>query len=572
MNKIMEIAELSDEVFDLELSIELSMENLENLEKNKFTRVNFHDDQWNLYDEERDQMSYLRFSRVKEELSGYSLKEVERFILVMKCWAASLLVKYQYRTASRNFSYVLDEFIKTKAFRIVYIEDFIERILEKGGHVKSCIAAAIFNFYNYYDHFEGKEEYLRFLSTIPSVQSNTRTIPTVKDCLKFVWILNDFYAKSNSDDWRYLYFFPIRIWWHLTSIIPIRIGEFLLLRRDCIYTKNDRYYLKLPRIKQKGQKGKRIIDELEISVGVYLMFKEYMELTEDYGYSKTLLSYRTYKGILNKPIKCRNSNILRDAIFKKILYDFYDMVIAAPPYNFTVRSIGEDSEKEIRKDRSNGIRFDFERRLRPNDTRHIAFLSLMVQGFHPIEIARLGGHDTIYSQRHYQQHDFFLTDSGISKLIKMFSLAGHSLNNSVISTERSNKTINIGKLFREKFIFSPAKTLRQEWDKLEIGYCTAQIKNCKTQCFRCFEYWRIEYDEFLEKREKIEKWIEESREEALALYKTLFNLHYKLISKSYKKINPNLTSELAINSKKLREVLESIDKFNEVYEGWLYNE
>ncbi|EJQ61847.1 hypothetical protein [Bacillus mycoides] len=568
MDQIIEIAELSDEVFELELSIELSIENLESLEKNNFTKVNFYDNVWDLYDEERDEISYLRFSRVKEELSGYSLKEVERFILVMKCWAASLLVKYQYRTVRINFGYVLDELIKTEAFKMVYLEDFIERILSKGDRVKSCIAAAIFNFYNYYDYFEGKEEYLRFLATIPSVKAKTRTIPTVRDCLKFAWVLNDFFTKLNSDDWRYLYFYPIRIWWHLTSMIPIRIGEFILLKRNCVYMEGNRYYLRLPRIKHKGQKGEQIIDELEISVSVYLMIKEYIGLTDDYGYSETLLSYRAHKRISNEPKLARNSNIFKINIFYKILNDFYDKVITVSPYNFTVRSIGEDSEKKIRQSRNNGINFDFERRLRPNDTRHIAFLSLMIQGFHPIEIARLGGHNTIYSQRHYQQHEFFLTDSGISRLIKMFSLARQPLKNAMYSTKESYNTINIGKLFREKFIFSPAKTSKQEWDKLEIGYCTATIKDCKTQCFRCFEYWRIEYGEFLEKREKIERWMEESQEEVLALYKTLYNLHYKLVGSTYKKINPNLTSELAINSRKLRDLLQSIDKFNENYESW----
>ncbi len=33
-----------------------------------------------------------------------------------------------------------------------------------------------------------------------------------------------------------------------------------------------------------------------------------------------------------------------------------------------------------------------EYQLRPNDSRHIAFISLMMQGYSPIEIARLGGH------------------------------------------------------------------------------------------------------------------------------------------------------------------------------------
>ncbi|MCT4574449.1 integrase, partial [Bacillus thuringiensis] len=63
----------------------------------------------------------------------------------------------------------------------------------------------------------------------------------MKDCLKFAWILNDFFTRTDHKDWKYIYFYPIRIWWHLTTIIPIRIGEFLLLKRECIRAEGDKY-------------------------------------------------------------------------------------------------------------------------------------------------------------------------------------------------------------------------------------------------------------------------------------------------------------------------------------------
>ncbi|MCE0554165.1 hypothetical protein LQK80_18990 [Bacillus thuringiensis] len=196
MSEIIEIEELSDEAFELELSMELSIENLETIEKNKFTEINFYENVWKLYDEERDNMFYLRFSRLIEELSGCSVSEVEKLTIVMKCWAANLLVKYQFSTVSAIFKYVLDEVIKTNIFRIALLEDFTQRILSKGETVRATIASAIFNFYNYYDNFEGKEGYLNFLSTIPSVKPRTRVIPTVKDFLKFAWVLNDFYKNK----------------------------------------------------------------------------------------------------------------------------------------------------------------------------------------------------------------------------------------------------------------------------------------------------------------------------------------------------------------------------------------
>ncbi|MBT2579799.1 integrase [Bacillus sp. ISL-8] len=577
VNKSIEIAELSDEAFELEFSIELAIENLKSIEINRFSELNFHNDLWKLYDEESDIMLYFRFNRLEEELQGKQLNQLETLTVVMKCWVASLLVQYHFRTVHTNFRYVIDELITTECFKEHLLEDFIGKIMLKGDRTKSLLTSALLNFLNYYDNFEGVLKYLDFLSIIPTSKPKTRTIPTVKDCLKFAWILNDFYTKSNTTDWRYVYFYPIRIWWHLTSVMPIRIGEFLLLRRDCVENEGNHYYLYLSRIKNKKSVGKKKkVDRIEISHNLYNMVKEYLELTEEYGYSKTLLSYRAYKGIsltnrLSSSKTKRNPNILTRGTFHSILNEFYDNVIATSPYNFTVRAIGEDTEQEIRQSRNNNIIFDFERRLRPNDTRHIAFLSLMIQGFHPVEIARLGGHDTVYGQRHYQQHEFFLTDSGISKLIKMFSFTGQLFKGYNSDISPPNTTSHIGKMFREKFIFSPAKTSKHEWDKLEIGNCTALIKDCHTQCFQC-EYWRIEYNEFIEKREAIERWMLESREEMLALYKTLFNLHLKLVSKRYSKVNSKLTNDLALHSKRLKGLIENIDKFTERYEGWLENE
>lgn len=572
-----EISELNDDVFDLDLSIELAIENLQRVEMNEFSKINFHNNLWQLYDEEKDSMLYFRFNRLEEELQDEHFDRVEKVIVVMKCWVASLLVQYHFSTVHANFNYTIDELIVTKCFEIHLLDDFIERTISKGERTKSILATALLNFFNYYDNFNGVSEYLNFISTIPASKPKTRTIPTVKDCLKFAWILNDFFTRTDHKDWKYIYFYPIRIWWHLTTIIPIRIGEFLLLKRECIRAEGDKYYLYLSRIKNKKHVGKeRELERIEISFEFYNMIKEYVELTEQYGYSKTLLSYRAHKEIsltnrLDYSKTKRNPNIFTSHSFQRILNDFYDNIISSSPYNFTIRALGEDSEHEIRRSRQNGIVFDFERRLRPNDTRHIAFLSLMIQGFHPVEIARLGGHDTVYAQRHYQQHEFFLTDSGISKLIKMFSFTGEFLKVYNSNGNYMKNTLNIGKKFREEFIFSPAKTFKYEWDKLDVGNCTALVKDCHTQCFQC-EYWRIEYDEFIEKREKIEKWMLESREEVMALYKTLFNLHLKLVNKTISKINPNLTKNLAIQSKKLTALIETLDKFKEKYEGWLEDE
>lgn len=575
VNKIPEVEfeDFNEEKFNIEISVATAQEHLSNIDENELTVLDFDSDVWYVHKEVNDQLISFDFQDEKIKIEGMTTQETSKLKIIIKCWTASLLAEYEPLTVQHYLGRLVKALRFTKGFRIELLEEFIGNTM-LGHSVRRPTVSTLYNFFDYYDGFEATEEYLKAIAYIPIEVVRVRTIPTVSDCLKFVWIMNDFFENMDRNDERYIYYYPLRLWWSITSVIPIRSGEFLIIKRDCIISKDGKYYLSLPRTKVKGNKGKPVATQVEITESVFMMIKEYLDLTEGYGYSRTLISYKAHKDIkcpnyMKKKIK-RNVNIMTLQVFRGILNDFYENIIAASPYNLNVRSIGEDSENQIRKSLKKGLsKFDIERRLRPNDTRHIAFISLMLQGFHPIEIARLGGHSTLYSQRHYQQHNYFLADSGISKLFKMFSMMGKHLGNPLFDVAKSNDHVNIGKTFREKFIFSPAKSSKDKWEKLKIGYCSAEVKDCQVECFDCKEYWRIELDEFLEKREEIEKWIERKQDKIKLSYKTLFNLHQKLINKTYDKINPKLTDDLAIESKKLRGLLERVDEFSERYGGWL---
>lgn len=575
INKINEgeFEDFNEEKFNIEISIAIAQEHLGSIDEHELTVLNFDSDVWYLYKEISDYLISYDFRDEKIKIEGMTTQEIFNLKIIIKCWTASLLAEYEPLTVQKYLSRLIKEMRITKGFRIELLEEFIEKTM-LGHSARRQIVSILYNFFDYYDGFEGTEDYLKALACIPIEEGRVRTIPTVKDCLKFVWVMDDFFKNTDKNDERYIYYYPLRLWWSITSVVPIRSGEFLIIKRDCTSSKEGRYYLSLPRIKTKGNKGKPVATQVEITQNVFMMLEEYLGLTEGYGYSSTLISYKAHRSIkcpdYVKKKKKRYVNIMTYKAFLKLLNDFYENIIAAPPYNLSVRPIGDDSEYQIRESLKNGLcNFDIERRLRPNDTRHIAFISLMLQGFHPIEIARLGGHSTVYSQRHYQQHNYFLADSGISKLFKTFSMTGQHIGNPLFDVAKSNEYVNIGKSFRERFIFSPAKIPKNKWEKLKLGYCTAEVKDCQVECVDCKDYWRIEMDEFIEKRKEIERWIKQKQDKIKLSYKTLFNLHQKLISKTYDKINPRLTDELAIESKKLRGLLEGMDEFSERYGGWL---
>ena len=87
-------------------------------------------------------------------------------------------------------------------------------------------------------------------------------------------------------------FLPIAIWWELSNTIPIRPGEFTIIRYDCISfnSKENKYYIEIPRIKNRVQLDEDLISFIEIEPQVLPVSTEVVKLIE---------LYKKYHGILN---------------------------------------------------------------------------------------------------------------------------------------------------------------------------------------------------------------------------------------------------------------------------------
>lgn len=211
----------------------------------------------------------------------------------------------------------------------------------------------------------------------------------------FETLLESFVDKENFDK-ELLMVYPLAIWWRLTTIIPMRASEFCLIERDCLSVDKDKYYLHLPRTKQNSKRV-QIMDKVAIDEEMYKMIGHYIDLTNQYGKTDTLISYLSImsvkdsvRGYIQKNTKQFNRRNLETLIprFYRTIEQVYDFKV----------------EQEYH--------------LRPNDTRHIAFMSLMMQGYSPVEVARLGGHKTIQTQLHYSNHKEYWVDCEVFKLMK----------------------------------------------------------------------------------------------------------------------------------------------------------
>src|SRR5699024_6042173 len=126
-------------------------------------------------------------------------------------------------------------------------------------------------------------------------------------------------------------------------------------------------------------------NKIEINESMYHLLINYIELTEEYGESETLISYRSLIYADNsgrRELQKRDLDSFNKNNLEKLLKRFYKEVINEY-YQINVYIYHTLSTK---------------------NTSNIYFVSQMMQGISPIAIARLGGHRTIAEQHYYSFH------------------------------------------------------------------------------------------------------------------------------------------------------------------------
>ena len=188
--------------------------------------------------------------------------------------------------------------------------------------------------------------------------------------LRFGRYVNDFWKTADSAAREY--FFPVYLWWNLTSILPLRATEFLLLPRECIRNRDGKWILTVRRTRLK--KGTR-------KVG-YTIDSDYE--CHDYEIPGWMAS-----GILSYKKSCTENSIHpRDTLFvperrSSLGYMTYDQMR---------RRLTEFREAAAG-------RADYPVNL--GDTRHLAMISLILSGGSPVVCRELAGHESFDISSNY---------------------------------------------------------------------------------------------------------------------------------------------------------------------------
>lgn len=126
---------------------------------------------------------------------------------------------------------------------------------------------------------KGAEAYADVISGVPQVYSSkSRELPCYESILLFDYIINDFIQRTNMEEKARYY--PVLIWWKISSVIPLRPCEVYQLPKDCIYEKSGKYYIHIERVKNKykrKQYSTPVIKDFEIREDIFCLIRDYID-------------------------------------------------------------------------------------------------------------------------------------------------------------------------------------------------------------------------------------------------------------------------------------------------------
>lgn len=467
------------------------------------------------------------------------IANVDDLVDTLKCWIAFKLGEKGIESVRTSFSDILSACFGSQCFNGEIMEVFITKLeqhkiyrlkRQKSNFIEVDVRDASIDIYcrNLIDFlkFDDLYKHQEYIDKISFVKSKTKINVSNRELISYADILKfkkyiDFWAEDieEMDRNEYLKFFPVYLWWEITTVIPMRPTEFCHLQNNCISKKGNRYYLTFPRFKQQRKGENRFqdtYDTLPIPRLVYERIESYIKVVNGNVRSGHLFNFSTFvEASRDIEIEYKGEEIFSIIFLLELIGKFYTQIIHQR-YKVSINYVVGTYKNIFFRHRNNEYESfscpgndSIDGMLRPGDLRHIAILNMFLQGYDTVEIQRLAGHIHEETQLGYQRHMQFWVDSQIQQLAIDFS--NHNIQNSSTDYKESihPKAIEkFNKLYKHRvFVGKDTEEIPREQD-LKIGYCNDETMPCPTfnwrhsGCYFC-EHWGISEQELQEKREEI---------------------------------------------------------------------
>lgn len=480
-----------------------------------FIKGTFEEDVWAIYRDLKKNYRYLNFSKLnKFEYKNISKKQR----LLIKCWVSQRLLdnyiefnesdnasskgrasertvdnlntlssfiinsdnfssEFLDKTKGDNIKFFFDE--RTNGYTPPVIRKYINSVL---GYLQFCLFKCkvdthIFSEKNYYIYYE-RVLYLynNVTGTAKLTKDSKSNLPSGHNILLFDYYIKTFF-NSNTSELLKNYYYPLFIWWRLTNIIPMRISELCdKLQRDCLFIKDNKYYIKINRAKKSNKQGELpILTDYLITKEFYDLINDYILRTDKFGTTNTLFSYKAqlfFRAELakNNPLfYSKNSTVENSRKYDDTYYSYDPLTVLLD--TFYDKIIGKYFNDSL-----------ITERITLNDTRHFAFTSLVLQGIPLVEIAILGGHSDTNTVNDYSYDNNCYIDTQVFKNLNK-SLAHYKTSKSKVS----NIIFDMPKVCPVPI----ENCVETSFSDIPLGYCTAQTEYaCESyDCYNCSKWY-----------------------------------------------------------------------------------
>ncbi len=416
------------------------------------------------------------------------------------------LKKNEVTTVKQAFEHIKDMLSKTNVFDIDTLSDFKKYVSNNQTLLYLSNCKEFLQFCTFKDACEFYSKIKNF-----SMQRNPRSreIPDYESILKYDCLIRDFIDTGNID--LRIKYYPILIWWMLSTIIPLRPSEFVLLKRNCIYKAKDKCYIHIERVKSRADREKHIIPimtEFQIPEALYEFINDFIDYANEIDNSGYLVSDKFYKKNLKRVPKDRKDKITLQKF--NILFKKFEKEVVEGIYHYEIVALGA-----VEKD--NQIE-----RIRLGDTRHLAFMNMLMQGLNPLYIQRIGGHYTLEEQLSYCNHLDTFTSAKTYVLSKMLNSKNE------VYYRNYSDNIDWGLKQTEKELLG-AKFYQLPKVKDGAGRCTST--NFPTDC-KCEECLFCEH--FIPEKDVAKTYISELKQNNLQNIEIKKELLKKLLKEQFK--------------------------------------
>src|SRR5690606_12430283 len=229
------LKEISDYNYNIEDSIATSKEILEEImNENSHNSCEFESNNWRIFHNTSNTALNFDFNKISENITfipRFNNQYKKEFLIVIKCWVASLLNILDIYSVHRYMRYLKRIIKVSEGFNpiensINATKEYILKIEKNEKHSAFITCIGVINFLDYYNDIDKNETYTKLFFNLKQelgTSYNARTLPPPKDVFLFDKIVNDYFKSLDRNSYEYIFYFPIYLWWNITNIIPLRL-------------------------------------------------------------------------------------------------------------------------------------------------------------------------------------------------------------------------------------------------------------------------------------------------------------------------------------------------------------